>query len=87
MYTGKTASGFEFKVQDTALDNMELIDAIAAVEEEPLALSSVVQLLLGTEEKKRLYSHLRREAGNVPVDAVSQELMDILAACGDEGKN
>ncbi len=87
MYTGTTKSGFAFEIEETALDNMELVDALAEAEEDPLSLSRVVRLLLGKEDRKRLYNHIRTEQGNVPIDAMSEELKQIFAACGTAGKN
>lgn len=87
MYIGKTQSGFEFEIAEATLNNMELVDAIAEAEDNPLALSRVVQLLLGKDGKKKLYDHLRTEEGNVPVDAVSEEITSIMEACGEAGKN
>lgn len=87
MYIGKTASGFEFEIAKDALDNMELVDAIADVDDNPLAVSRVVRLLLGKEDRKRLYDHIRTEHGNVPIEATSTELTQIFEACGEEGKN
>ena len=87
MYIGKTASGFEFEIAKDALDNMELVDAIADVDDNPLAVSKVVRLLLGKEDRTRLYDHIRTERGNVPIEAMSTELTQIFEACGEVGKN
>lgn len=51
MYKGKTASGFEFEIDESALNNMELVDALAASEEDPLEVSRVVRLLLGDAQR------------------------------------
>lgn len=73
----RTASGFEFEIEDGVLDNMELLDAIAELEENPLKLTKVVKLLLGEETKERLYDHVRNEKGRVPAEALSTEVADI----------
>ncbi len=87
MITGTTTSGFAYEVPESALDNMELVDAISESEQNPVALSTILQLLLGQEQKKRLYDHLRTETGTVPVEAVSTAIADIFSGCGTEGKN
>lgn len=85
---GTTASGFAFEVADTVLDNMELLDALAdASENDPLAVSRVVRMVLGDAQRKQLYDHLRAEDGRVPVASVNQELVDIINAFGSDGKN
>ena len=42
MIEGRTESGFEYQIADNAMDNMELLDAIAEIDSEdnPLAISS-----------------------------------------------
>lgn len=88
MITGKTSSGFAFSISDEALDNMELLDAIAdTCDGKVLAVSKVCRLLLGDEQRKRLYDHLRSESGSVPSGAVSKELLEIFNAGGKETKN
>ena len=67
---------------------MELLDAMSDLteEENPLALSRVVRLLLGNEEKKRLYAHVR-ENGRVSTEKVSAAAMQILTSLGQQAKN
>lgn len=81
MLTGKTTAGFEYTIDETTLDNMELLDALSDLENgDILAVSKVVTLLLGVEQKKRLYNFLRLDNGTVPVDAVSNAVVEILQA-------
>lgn len=77
MLTGKTKSGFEYEVSDAAMNNYELVEVLAEVDANPLLLPRLVKMLLGDEQKKRLMNHLRTEDGNVPIDAVSDEIMEI----------
>lgn len=87
MIEGTTRSGFVFCVDDAVADNMELVDAIADTsEDDPLAFSRVCRLLLGNEQRKRLYDHLRAADGRVPLAAVSEALADVMAAF-PSGKN
>ncbi len=76
---GKLACGFEFEIDGAALDNMELIDAIAECDKNPLAVSTVVSMLLG-DQKKKLYDCLRTEKGNVPIKAVSEAVAAIFTS-------
>lgn len=76
----KTATGFEYEIDKKAINNMELIDAIAELEENPenvVALSKVTTMLLGKETKKRLYEHVRNADGIVTIDAAMTEIVDI----------
>lgn len=80
MIEGKLKSGFEYKIEDHALDNMELLDAIAEVDQNPMVLSKVLKMLLGPEQRKKLYDHLRDpKNGNVPIVAVSDAVAEIFS--------
>lgn len=86
--TGTTQSGFAFSIPEENLDNMELLDALAELNEnDPLQVSTVCRLLLGKDQRRRLYDHLRTPAGNVPIQAVTEAIGEIFNACGDAGKN
>lgn len=87
MRKGTLENGFKYEVDENILDDMELLDAIAEAEEDPLKISIVSKKILGTEQRKRLYDHIRREDGTVPVEEASQAIADILESFGDEGKN
>lgn len=84
---GKTNSGFEFEIDASVLDDMELIDALAdTMDNNPLSFSIVCSKLFGAEQKKRLYNHLRKN-GRVPLEAISAEITDVFNALGETGKN
>lgn len=88
MIQGRTKSGFEFEIDEGAVDNMELVDALAeASDDDPVSVSRVVKLFLGEKLRKRLYEHLRNDNGRVPVSAVNTEVAEIFAAFGKNGKN
>lgn len=79
MRTGVTASGFAWSLDDAVLNNMELVDALAEMQEEnPLQISAVCRLVLGKAQRKALYDHLRTEDGRVPVVALSNALGELM---------
>lgn len=83
MIEGKLKSGFEYKIEDYVLDNMELLDAIAEVDQNPMALPKVLKMLMGDEQRKKLYDHLRDpKNGNVPIVAVSDAVAEIFSGSG-----
>lgn len=86
MITGKTTSGFEFKLEEHVLDNMELLDAIVEADENPAVIPKIVNMVLGKDGKKHLYDHLRTNKGNVPIMAVANEIAEIFSS-GQKGKN
>lgn len=83
MLEGKTKAGFKYKVPDSSLDNMELVDALAEIDKNPLAISKVVVMLLGEEQKQAMYDFYRTKKGNVPVDKISDAIGEIFNAHND----
>ena len=77
MIEGKLKSGFEYKIEEHRLDNMELLDAISEVDQNPMVLPKILNMLLGLEQRKALYDHLRTENGNVPIVAVSNAVAEL----------
>lgn len=84
---GITENGFKFSINDKALNNMELVEAIAEVDHNKLLLPRVLNLLLGEEQKKALYDFVREEDGCVPMDQIAAEVEAILHALGEKEKN
>ena len=81
MISGKTKSGFEFEMDDQSLNDMELIENLKAVDKGDITvLPEILNSLLGKEQKKKLYDHVRTEAGRVPMELVAAELNDIFKA-------
>ena len=80
---GKTTTGFEFDIEDERLDDMELVDIMAEIDENPLLMPKLCKMLLGEEQKKRLYDHLRSEDGRVPIEATTNAIQEIVNSPGD----
>lgn len=80
---GKTSTGFEFDIEDECLDDMELVDIMAEIDENPLLMPKLCKMLLGEEQKKRLYDHLRSEDGRVPIEATTNAIQEIFNSPGD----
>lgn len=88
MVSGKTKTGFEFSVDENALNDMRLADLLADKDIDPaFQLSGVLRYLLPGDQREKLYEHVQTETGRVPVEAISNEIADIFAAMGDPGKN
>ena len=77
MIKGKTSSGFEYEILEEQLNNYELLESIAELEENALALPKVVNMLLGKEQKNKLTKHLRTKDGMVPLDKMMNEITEI----------
>ena len=83
MIKGKTKSEFSYELDKERLNNYELLEAIEELEENPLVLSRVVNLLLGKEQTKKLKDHLRTENGIVPTEKMSEEITEIFQNQGE----
>lgn len=87
MIKGKTNSGFEFQLNDNVLDNMELLELMVEVQNgNPAALIPSFRMVLGDEQHKALYDHLRTEDGRVPVKAAAEAFAEIVKTA-KQGKN
>lgn len=87
MIKGTTKTGFQFCVDEDAMNDMELVDILAdSTMDDSFRMSHVVRKLLPGDQRKQLYDHVRID-GRVPVDAVTAEIADIFEAMGEPGKN
>jgi len=80
MKQGVTKSGFKYEISEERLNNYELLEAVNEIEENPLAVTKVVNLLLGKEETKKLKDHVRTEDGIVPADKLTDIITEIFQA-------
>lgn len=88
MKKGKTESGFKYEIDEKVLDDMELIDAMAASQgDDPTQISTVVVKIFGVDQRKKLYDHVRTEDGRVPVTEVANIITEIINSLGEDGKN
>ena len=85
-----TKTGFEIDVDKACMDDMEIIEALADVEDSKISgLPRMIKLMLGEDGKKALYDHVRKQSksGRVRVSAISEEIKDITDALGNDAKN
>lgn len=81
-------NGLKLELDEKVMDNMELVDTLAeASDEDPLAVSRMIKIVLGEEKRKQLYDSLRTQDGRVPVAGVSDALKEIFEAFGEKAKN
>lgn len=94
MITGKTTSGFEFTIDEAALDDMRLIDTMAVILSPGASRSDILaansrgaEILLGPAQKEALYEHIgKQHDGRVPIAVFAQELKEIMAAPGKDAE-
>ena len=81
-------NGLELEVNEKSLNNMELLDALEEMASgNELAISKVVKLMLGNENRKKLYDFIRDKDGRVPLEEVDKCLTEIMNLLGEQGKN
>lgn len=88
MITVTTSTGFTCEIDEGALDDMELFEALCDLDhEDATALPRAAQLLLGKEQKKALYEHCRdKETKRVPITRATQEISEIFAGLQSKKK-
>ena len=80
MLKGTTKSGFRYEITTERLNYFELLEILSEVDENPLLLPKVLNLLLGERQSKNLKNYLRDEEGFVSTDKIRESLEDIFAA-------
>lgn len=74
---GKTETGFSYQIAEENLDNYELVETLGEMEDNPLVISKVINLLLGKEQKEKLKEHVRSENGIVSSEKMGEEIKGI----------
>ena len=77
-----TKSGFKISMNPDVTDNMELVDALAQANDDGISIVKVANMLLGEDDKRRLYDHLRTDDGRVPMEPFMTEIEEILNSLG-----
>jgi hypothetical protein len=87
MITASTKDGFAVELDENALDNVDLLDAMAEMQDSNiLSLGRAIRLLMGKANTKKLYDHCRTEDGRVPVEALSNAFGELVSSFS-AGKN
>ena len=87
MIKGKTSSGFEYEISEDVVNDYELLENLAELEANPLILTTVIKQVLGVEQAEKLKDHVRNNRGTVPIDKITNEILDIFTNSGEETKN
>lgn len=87
MFEGTTKSGFQYQIPEDVYDDIELVEYLAKMYGGDLtAVPSVIEILMGKDQKKALYNHLRKD-GRVRATLVMNEIEEMLSALNNKGKN
>lgn len=84
MLSGKTTTGFAFKIDDDAKDDYDLLNAFTRLQAgHNEVLDEAVELLLGKEQKNKLREHCRSKSGRVLASKIIKEVEEIINIIGN----
>lgn len=75
-FKGTTKTGFPFDISMERMENYEVVETIAEIDENPLVLPRLLKLLFG-DQVAALKDHVRGEDGMVPTQKLMDEVRDI----------
>jgi hypothetical protein len=88
MIKGTTKAGFAFEFDETKLNDMRFVESLAEADNgSMLALTGILNKMLGEEQKERMYKHYESEDGRVPIEAIQDAVSEMFETTGDEVKN
>lgn len=79
MIKGTTSGGFKYELDEKRLDNYELLEALAELEDDALQTSKVIKLILGEKQTDALKEHCRDKNGFVSVQLMMLEIEEIMS--------
>ncbi len=87
----KTSSGFQCEIDKSVLDDMEILDLLLEVEDDPnnsiIYFNRILKKMMDKETRARLYDHIREDNGRVPVSKFTEEFNEIFKALKDGKKS
>ena len=87
MIKGKTESGFEYKIEEEALDDYELLEDLAALDGGEVGkVFAVADRFMGKEQHVALKEHIRGKNGRVSAKKMLNEITEIMKS-NQTGKN
>ena len=86
MIKGTTASGFAYEVSEDALNDYEILESLAELEENPLVFTTVAKGF-GRRAAQKAQRPYTNEKGIAPIDTMAAEVTEILTKSGESLKN
>lgn len=74
---GITKSGFRFSVDSEVFKDMEMLELIGEVDDNPILMPNFLEKMFGKKQKDNLYDFVRDDKGSVPIEKVSEIVKDI----------
>lgn len=80
--------GLEVEINETAFDNMEVMDLLVEVDSgDPLAFSKLLNYVFTPAEKKKVYDFCREDDGRVTLEKFMPVWTEIMSQAGKHEKN
>ena len=73
---GITSTGFGYEISENIKNDYELLELIAKVDSNPILIPQVVDKILGEDQKRKLFEHVRKD-GIVQSDRIMEEIGEI----------
>lgn len=74
---GITKSGFRFSFDSEVFKDMELLELIGEVDDNPILMPKLLEKMFGKKQKDNLYDFVRDDKGSVPIEKISEIVKDI----------
>lgn len=89
MVKGETKNGFKFKIDPDEVNDIEFLERLGEAGEDVSKMPRIMKEILGEDQRKRMYDHIRNEKGKVPIDAAMDIFTEILTIANEarETKN
>ncbi len=89
MVKGETKSGFKFEIDPDEVNDIEFLERLGEAGEDVSKMPRIMKEILGEDQRKRMYDHIRNEKGKVPIDAAMDIFTEILTIANEarETKN
>lgn len=91
MIKGKTSTGFAYEVNEKITTDWRFTKAIAssAAKDDSAKIAgyiNMITLLLGDDGEEKLCQHCMEEDGTIPTERISEEVLEIITAVGEQQK-
>lgn len=83
----ETSCGFKASVDEEAVNDMVFLEALSDLQEgDATALPRLAKLFLQPADRKKLYAMLKDEKGHTPIEAVVNQITEILGQLNSKKK-
>lgn len=89
MVKGETKNGFKFEIDPDEVNDIEFLERLGEAGEDVSKMPRIMKEILGEDQRKRMYDHIRNEKGKVPIDTAMDIFTEILTIANEarETKN